>query len=62
MHDIFLFDKMIPMQGCSSIKKKDTFGTGLQNTKLSILNILLASTDGIESGTTPGRPLEPGSE
>ena len=34
-------------------------GTGPWNTKLSTLDILLASTDSMESGTTPGKPLEP---
>jgi hypothetical protein len=42
-------------------KKKDTFGTGPRNTKLSTLKTLLASTNAMESGTTPGKPLKPAS-
>ena len=39
-------------------KKKDVSGTGPRNAKLSTLEILLASTDAIESGITPGKPVK----
>jgi len=42
--------------------KKNTSGTGPRNAKLSTLEILLTSTDTMESGTTPGKPLKPESE
>ena len=40
-------------------KTKDVSGTRPQNAKLSTLEILLASTDAIESGITPGKPVKP---
>ena len=43
--------------GCQK-KKKDTSEAGPQNTKLSTLEILLASTDAMETGTAPGKPLK----
>ena len=49
-----------PATGCE--KKKDVSGTGPRNAKLSTLEILLASTDAIESGITPGKPIKPDSE
>ena len=48
-----------PTPGC---EKKDTSGTKPQNAKLSTLEILLASTDAMVSGTTIGNPLKPESE
>ena len=48
-----------PTPGC---EKKDTSGTRPQNAKLSTLEILLAYTDTIVNGTTPGNPLKPESE
>ena len=46
-----------PATGCK--KKKDTSGAGPQNTKLSTLEIILASTDAMETGTASGKPLRP---
>ena len=34
-------------------------GAGPQNTKLSTLEIILASTDAMETGTASGKPLKP---
>ena len=42
-----------------AVKKKDISGTGPRNAKLSTLEILLASTDAIESGITPEKPIKP---
>ena len=46
-----------PATGCQK-KKKNTSEAGPQNTKLSTLEILLASTDAMETGTAPGKPLQ----
>ena len=46
-----------PATGCK--KKKDTSGAGPRNTKLSTLEIILASTDAMETGTASGKPLKP---
>ena len=43
----------------SEKKKLEASTTGPQNAKLSILEILLAYTDTMDSGTTPGKPLKP---
>ena len=40
-------------------KKKKTSGAGPQNTKLSTIKIILASTDAMETGTATGKPLKP---
>ena len=48
-----------PASGC---KKKDTSGTGLWNAEMSILEVLLASTDAMEIDTTPWNPLDPESK
>ena len=45
-----------PATGC---KKKKTSGAGPQNTKLSTIKIILASTDAMETGTATGKPLKP---
>ena len=46
-----------PVTGCK--KKKDTSGAGPQNTKLSTLEIILSSTDAMETGKAAGKPLKP---
>ena len=45
-----------------SEKKMEASTTGPQNAKLNILERLLAYTDTMESGTTPGKPLKPENE
>ena len=46
-----------PATGCK--KNKRHLGAGPQNTKLSTIEIILASTDAMETGTATGKPLKP---